>query len=447
MGRYAAALVLCLGALLLTRAAAAAPDVPGDPTPPVVTPVIVGTLGANGWYTSNVTVNWSVTDPESVILSTTGCDATTLTTETVGKTLTCSATSDGGTTTVSKTFKLDKTPPAVRATPGRAADTNGWYNHALSVSFSATDGTSGVDSCVAPKTYSGPDNGSASVSGSCVDKAGNTGAASFALEYDSTAPAVTASAGRGPDANGWYNHALTVAFVGTDATAGIAGCSSGSYAGPDSASASVSGNCTDRAGNTGRATFPLEYDATPPTISSVSARARNRRIDLTWSASSDTRLVQVTRASNARGVRTATVYTGDRAAYSDRGLKVGARYLYTVTGFDQAGNSASKALSVTATGRLLSPAPGARVTAAPLLTWTPVKRARYYNVQLIRGRKILSVWPTAAHFQLRRTWVFGGHRYRLRRGVYRWYVWPGFGRLSANRYGRLLGSSSFVYAG
>jgi hypothetical protein len=30
--------------------------------------------------------------------------------------------------------------------------------------------------------------------------------------------------------------------------------------------------------------------------------------------------------------------------------------------------------------------------------------------------------------------------------VYRWYVWPGFGRISAARYGRLLGSSTFVVA-
>jgi len=62
--------------------------VPGDPTPPVVTPVIVGTLGSNGWYTSNVTVNWKVEDPESLILSSTGCGATTLTTDTAGTKLT-----------------------------------------------------------------------------------------------------------------------------------------------------------------------------------------------------------------------------------------------------------------------------------------------------------------------------------------------------------------------
>jgi hypothetical protein len=89
--RHAAVLLLGLGALLVTPGAAGEPDVPGDPTPPVVTPVISGTLGNAGWYTSNVTVNWSIVDPESIILSTTGCNAVTFTTNTIGTQLTCTA--------------------------------------------------------------------------------------------------------------------------------------------------------------------------------------------------------------------------------------------------------------------------------------------------------------------------------------------------------------------
>src|SRR6185503_7124478 len=36
-----------------------------DTTAPVITPTVTGTSGSNGWYTSNVSVSWAVSDPES----------------------------------------------------------------------------------------------------------------------------------------------------------------------------------------------------------------------------------------------------------------------------------------------------------------------------------------------------------------------------------------------
>jgi hypothetical protein len=41
------------------------------PAPPVVEPVVTGTVGQNGWYTSDVTLTWTVTS--SVAVDTTGC--------------------------------------------------------------------------------------------------------------------------------------------------------------------------------------------------------------------------------------------------------------------------------------------------------------------------------------------------------------------------------------
>jgi hypothetical protein len=81
-----------------------------------------------------------------------------------------------------------------------------------------------------------------------------------------------------------------------------------------------------------------------------------------------------------------------------------------------------------------------------MLTWTTVPGATYYNVQLFRAdpTKLLSIWPKHAGLQLRRTWRFDGRRYRLKPGKYRWYVWPGFGRRSAGRYGHMIGSGTFV---
>ena len=267
-------LILGVCGLLLTPSAGGLSEVPGDPTPPVVTPLITGTLGTNGWYVSNVTVNWSVVDPESIILETQGCDARTLNTDTVGTSLTCYARSDGGETTVTITIRIDKTGPVVTATPSRAPDSNGWYNHALTVGFTGTDVTSGMDSCVPAKGYSGPDSANTSVSGSCRDRAGNTTVKVHSFSYDATAPQVTgASASRSPDRNGWYNHTLTITFAGSDATSGIDTCTQTSYSGPDSANASVSGTCRDRAGNTSASSpFNFQYDETSPNVTATPSR-------------------------------------------------------------------------------------------------------------------------------------------------------------------------------
>jgi YVTN family beta-propeller protein len=74
-----------------------------DSTPPAITAMVTGTLGNDGWYTGNIDVNWSVTDSESAISTSSGCSSVTVTNDTNGTTYTCSATSLGGTGTQSVT--------------------------------------------------------------------------------------------------------------------------------------------------------------------------------------------------------------------------------------------------------------------------------------------------------------------------------------------------------
>jgi hypothetical protein len=117
-----------------------------DPTAPAISPQITGTLGNNGWYRSAVTANWSVSDPESGIASSTGCAPTNLTADTTGVTLTCSATNGAGlATSVPITVKVDKTPPAISGLP--AAGCSLWPpNHKLVqvATVAATDPLSGL---------------------------------------------------------------------------------------------------------------------------------------------------------------------------------------------------------------------------------------------------------------------------------------------------------------
>jgi hypothetical protein len=94
---------------------------------------------------------------------------------------------------------------------------------------------------------------------------------------------------------------------------------------------------------------------------------------------------------------------------------------------------------------MLSPQPGATVTTAPMLRWRPVRKARFYNVQVFRrGHKMLSAWPSRPRFRLHASWVFHGDEYHLRPGKYTWLVYPAFGTSSNPRYGKLVGLSTFA---
>ncbi len=343
-------------------------------------------------------------------------------------------------------LKYDGTGPQVSATPGRAADANGWYNHAVDVSFQGRDSVAGLESCAAPLSYTGPDSKFVLVRGSCLDKAGNAGLGAFALGYDTTAPQVTgATPARAPDANGFYNHPVAVSFKGSDATSGVDACTQASYGGPDNDRASVSGSCRDLAGNqSGAGTFGLKYDGTTPSVTDVKVKAGDRFVVVSWRASRDTVVVELTRTAGKRGA-SVVVYRGTGDTYTDRRLKNGVRYRYAVTGYDEARNEATRSVVAVPQAPLYRPAAGARMSSPPLLAWKPAPSATYYNVQVWRrGKKIFSGWPSRTSLRLKRTWVYQGRAYRLTQALYHWYVWPGYGRPSARRFGPLLGSSSFV---
>ena len=99
------------------------------------------------------------------------------------------------------------------------------------------------------------------------------------IKIDKTAPTgVGGSLARGPDSDGWYNQPVAASFGGQDAVSGIAGCTAPTYAGADSATAGLSGTCTDNAGNTSAAaSVGLKYDATPPTVTPAPERAPDHK--------------------------------------------------------------------------------------------------------------------------------------------------------------------------
>jgi hypothetical protein len=166
----------------------------GDTTPPVIAPTISGTLGQNGWYTNDVNVSWSVDDAESPIASSSGCEPTTITADTTGTTLTCSATSDGGSASQSVTIKRDATAPTVTITSGPPASTTSTsasfiFSSDESSSFLCKLDTGAFETCASGQSYSGLADGAHTFTVQATDPAGNIGTASYNWTITTAPPA------------------------------------------------------------------------------------------------------------------------------------------------------------------------------------------------------------------------------------------------------------------
>jgi HYR domain len=186
----------------------------------------------------------------------------------------------------------------------------------------------------------------------------------------------------------------------------------------------------------------------PPPPTDVIVRGDTASVKLRWRLPADRDIAgtEIVRYPGAF-----VVFHGTGTSFTDTDIKAGGSYRYLISSYDWADNRARPIPVHTsaAKAKLAEPQDWAQLTQPPLLAWAPVSAADYYNVQLWAigkgaSRKVLSIWPTSTRVQLASRWAFGGKKYALAPGRYRWYVWPGLGQLSDGRYGDLIGSHVFV---
>ena len=348
---------------------------------------------------------------------------------------------------------------ATCTTPAFTLSCSGWFTSDVVVHW-------GVTEC--PDQPITADTSGATVSCTSNDENGSPITVQVVIKRDATPPEVTAAVpDRPPDYRGWYTAPVTFGFIGADATSGLAACAPATYAGPDSASAAIVGTCADDAGNASSRMFGLRFDATPPPVVGLHAAPGDRRVEIRWSTDPDATLVEVLRVPGVGTNAASVVFQGPGSSFLDANVANGVTYVYRVRLGDAAGNESTDAISATPRLPSADPPPGtgplvpgprprgahlrfpranAVISASrpPILRWTRVRRARYYNVQLHRGgRKVLSAWPARPRYRLQRRWSYNGKLRRLTPGRYVWYVWPGYGRRSAARYGDLIGRRTF----
>ena len=240
--------------------------------------------------------------------------------------------------------------------------------------------------------------------------------------------------------------------VASDAVDGIVAptCSPATKSAFDLGRTKVTCTATDTRGNESSVAFFVRVLDTvpPPAVTDVVVRGGKSFVAFTWRlpTSRDVAGTEIVRFPG-----NVVVFRGPGTSATDTELREGDSYRYVVESYDWA-NNRSDGVSVVAAAqetKLIQPQDGASLTVPPLLAWQPVTPANYYNVQLWEVRstglvKVLSIWPTVNHLQLDKSWVYQGKSHELTKGRYRWYVWPGIGRIVLARYGELIGSNTFA---
>jgi FecR protein len=187
--------------------------------------------------------------------------------------ITCTATDGAGNTGAAPgsantaSISIDSTPPSISGAASPAANSYGWNNTSVVVSFTCSDTLSGIASCSAPTTLSAQGTGQ-SATGTATDKAGNSAQATVSgINIDEAAPTVTFTGNAGT-----YTISQTIAITCTasDALSGIASTTCANINAPAYSFAlgvhTYSATATDKAGNMGSASTSFTVTATFPSL-------------------------------------------------------------------------------------------------------------------------------------------------------------------------------------
>ena len=364
--------------------------------------------------------------------------------------------------TVRPVVALTDTPP--RVTNRTSASFSFSSNKAGSTFACALDG-SGYSACTSPVLFTDLDDGPHTFAVR-ASQLGNTGpATTYDWTVDTVAPDTSVASGPPAEATtGSASFTFTSSEAGStfvcslDAS-GFAPCASPkTYDGLGDGNHAFRVQAVDLAGNADptpasyawriSAVGPGTADHTPPgNVTRLRRAVAYGVLRLAWARPPDADFdhVGLFVSTRAKSPARAAVYQGAASAYIEKHFRNGFYYRFTIVSYDRAGNASHGASTVVPASALLrSPGDGTVVRKPPRLTWDATPKATFYNAQLYNGRqKVLSTWPRRPRVQLGRRWSYAGHRFALSKGVYRWYVWPAFGRRSRSRYGQLLGQATF----
>jgi hypothetical protein len=173
-------------------------------------------------------------------------------------------------TPASFTWTIDTTLPLISGSATPSPNANGWNNTSTNVAFTCSDALSGIASCSGPTNLTAEGAGQ-NVTGTAVDKAGNTAQATVTVNIDKTNPKVTYTGG------GTYtvDQTVNITCTAADALSGIASSTCGAnVTGPAysfnlGTAYNYSATAMDKAGNVGNGSTSFTVTVTSASLINI----------------------------------------------------------------------------------------------------------------------------------------------------------------------------------
>jgi len=238
-----------------------------DGTGPSDSPLVSGSVGDNGWYTSDVSLAWNWSDAASGIDSPTCTTGGSTSGEGAALTIDGSCKDKAGNSSSdSKSFKVDKTKPTISAAATAPPNgTNGWYTSNVTVHFTCADSVSGIPSggCPANQTLSTESSSVSSTAETVNDNAGNTSDQSnvVTVKIDKTAPSVAVT-GVTNGAQYSYGSVPAAGCSTSDGLSGVATQASVAITGGSGGVGSLTATCSGAVDNAGNQAPPVSVSYT-----------------------------------------------------------------------------------------------------------------------------------------------------------------------------------------
>jgi hypothetical protein len=301
-----------------------------DNTGPVVTAALTPAANAAGWNNANTTVAWTATDSGSGVKA--GPTPTSSSESANGIVTRTSTATDklGNDGTGSVTVRIDKAAPTISG--GQVKNPDG----TTTVTFTCTDATSGIASCVANGSTANSKivQPGTTVGGTATDAAGNTSTASVTVAAgDTTAPTLTGAPTTSPNNDGWYANDVIVHWTAADGESGIPTVPADTTITGEGTALTSSTTVTNGAGLSTTATSPaVNIDRTAPTtgISGTVNAWINGSVTVTLSATDNLSTVKNTEYTVDGGA----TQTGTSFTLSSEG-----DHTITFRSIDKAGNA------------------------------------------------------------------------------------------------------------